>query len=226
MVLRLSGKPILPGLLACAAVVAGAVFVLERKGSTEADVVLWSNTRYGNDPEIAMEVRQFSQELRGLILDEVKFDNTPFRECLAEIARQIDERSPGMKPVIFRLGKEVSPNEVISMRLTKAPANQALFYLGILNYSRHRAERGRTIAFDILPLNQREGGWFRPAPGFLDDFESSRENGDVRPRLEAAGIKFEPGDVAIYYPEKKLIYARTTSENLELIDARLSRTHP
>ncbi len=197
----------------------------QRQTWLDAKIVTWPELRNAAHPETLDEIGRLRWDLRRTVLDEVTFENLPFSECLAQLERTIADELPHIEPVAFRIEEAVSPTAPTTLRLRQIPVLDLLRYLGGLHLAKPDLESGRTVVFDIAPLNEerfREEGWFRVPPSAFRDMDLSAETVGVLEPLRRLGVNLETGEIALYYPRRGLLWASADVARMEAIDTAVS----
>jgi hypothetical protein len=204
---------------------AGSVSYYFRRGSPpEPEVILWNDDYYDPDPQVSAEIGDAHRRLK-LILPEVNFDGMPFGEAVNQLDNSMHAAFPHLQPGIFRIAENVPLDTPINLKFTDVPVGEALRYLTALNSCHYEVQAGGVIQITDLetPLETASiEGWFAISPEFFYGIDVTKQSEPLRKMLEDLGINLSPTDSVEYYPDRFLLRATTSRENLELIDTFVS----
>ncbi len=180
-------------------------------GEPYAGIDLWVNS------EEKDAIDSMSAQLRDFIVSEVDFQDRPFYECMNELEEICNRHLSGADPFRFRFAEGIDMDSPITASLANVPIIEAIRYTARKNdcYYRWIGEGVLDIAPRSLQSKRGEGifkvgNHVFPAAQGLGPI-------DVKKEFETIGIDFEEGDVADYYPGKRILWASATYNSMDAI---------
>lgn len=199
-----------------AIVAALSAFQIFRSNDPLNEVEFWGD----RTSEEILEENALWDDLKKTVFPEFRLDRESLEEGVNRIENHLDNQ--GIKPISFVFGEGVELGKETQFHLDNAPVSEILSYLCLHNRVRFELDSDRTIRIITLdtPPEVVEG-YFRVLPSFISTTGDSKSQ-DVTEQLVSAGVYFGDTGKAVYYPDKEILWAKTTSDQMDLIDAYLN----
>lgn len=186
-----------------------------------ADVVKWWGWHALDDGGKALA--RIETDLKEVTIPEVDFQDKTLVESLDYIFEKLNEDGQYEREIKYViLNPEKYKDTKVTLKLANVPVVSTLRYVVSLADSTYSIELGAKIK--IIPLRRPPGitlkRKFRCPSIYFPSYKGSGPF-DLGIEFATAGLNFDHGDFAEYYPDKGVLVVQSREDQLELVDAYL-----